>query len=69
MSKKNVKLMLMLDEKGSNQRKLAELLGCSYPAIQKKVRGAAPFKDFEIAKIKEHFNLSLAEIEEIFLKG
>jgi plasmid maintenance system antidote protein VapI len=68
-NKKKYKLINMLDEKGSNQIKLAELLDISYPAIQNKINGRSEFKADEIAKIKETYNLTLEEVEDIFFEG
>lgn len=46
--------------------KLAEYLGISYQALNKKVNGQSDFKLGEIIKIKERYGLSMEEIEFIF---
>lgn len=46
--------------------KLAVYLGISYQALNKKLNGQSDFKLGEIIKIKERYNLSMAEIEYIF---
>jgi len=66
--KKNYKLLNLLDERGSSQRQLAPLLGCSYPCLQSKVAGRRDFLATDIAKIQELFQLTAEEVEEIFLK-
>lgn len=68
MIKRKYKLLNMLEEKGSNQKQLADLLGVGYTCIQNKVSGKSDFKTSEIAKIKAAYNLTLEEVEEIFLK-
>ena len=65
---KNYKLIALLSNNGFNQRKLAELLALSYPAVQNRVNGRRPFTDKDIIKIKEQFNLNPDQIDDIFLQ-
>lgn len=65
-SKKNYKFLKMLDVNNSNLADIAELLGAAYNTILVKVSGKSDWKAAEIKKIKEHFNLTLEEVADIF---
>ena len=51
---------------GDTRAALAEYLGISYQALNKKINGQADFKCGEIAKIKKRYNLRPEEIDYIF---
>lgn len=67
--RKNYKLVNMIDQKGSSLLQVADLLGVTYPTIMSRINCRSEFKASEIAKIKKAFNLSMAEVEELFLKA
>lgn len=66
--KKNFKLVNMLKVKGSNQRELARLLGCSYTSICNRIAGYFDFMAAEIKIIKEHYQLTPEEVNDIFFE-
>lgn len=66
--KRNYKLIHLLDLNGYTLRMLEKLLGLSYSGLHYKIIGRSPFTAREIAIIQKTFNLSFAEVEEIFLK-
>lgn len=66
--KKNFKLVNMLNVKGSNQRELAKVIGCSYTSICNRVAGYFDFMADEIKKIKEHYGLTPEEVVDIFFE-
>ena len=57
-----------MDLNGYTLKMLEKLLGLSYSGLHYKIIGKNSFTAREIAIIQRTFNLSSAEVEEIFLK-
>lgn len=49
-----------------NQTKLADALGISLSNLNAKINGTSSFRQTEILAIKRRYNLSAAEVDEIF---
>ena len=55
--------------KGDTNSSLAQLLGISLQSVSNKLNeNGSEFKQGEIAKIKEHYNLTADQVEAIFSK-
>lgn len=66
MNKKKLRILLL--ENDDNQGKLAEYLGISQQTLSKKIneKEGAEFSQTEIKLIKEKYNMSAEEVDEIF---
>jgi hypothetical protein len=65
MNAKALRSIMVL--KGDTNSSLAQLLGISLQSVSNKLNeNGSEFKQGEIAKIKEHYNLSAEQVEAIF---
>ena len=62
------KLIKLMSDRGTNQTKLAKQMGLTVTGFNQKVLGNTDFKLGEIIKVKEIFNLTNAEVIDIFLE-
>lgn len=46
---------------------VADILGIGYPALSSKMNGKSSFKVTEVKILRQHWSLSLEEIDKIFL--
>lgn len=60
------KLLGLIKEKGDTQESLAKAIGLSRTRLSAKIHQKAAFTHPEIIAIKRHYNLSTAQIDEIF---
>ncbi|MDD7411472.1 helix-turn-helix domain-containing protein [Fusobacterium gastrosuis] len=61
------KLLKKIDEKGIKKKFFAEKLGIAYSYLNIKLQNPEKFSALEIRKVGEILNLTLEEINEIFL--
>lgn len=60
------KLGDFLKKRGSTQNEAAALLGISVASVSGKARGKTPFKQGEIKKLAEHYEMTDSELREVF---
>lgn len=58
----------VIDDKGVKHCKIAEVLGVSRQAFQRKLAGDYQFKLSEIVKIRDFLNLTDDQLRDIFLQ-
>lgn len=61
------KLKDFLKTRGATQGEAAALLGISEASLSGKAKGKFQFKQDEIKKLAEHYNMTDSELREVFL--
>lgn len=61
------KLKDFLRKRGSTQNEAAGVLGISAAALSAKAQGKSPYKSGEMRKLAEHYQMTDAEVREVFL--
>lgn len=64
----NTKLGKFIEARGVTQAELADKMHISVPALSMKMNGKYPFKQHEMRKLMELFELSGEDVVELFLK-
>lgn len=55
------KLLALIDKSGLKKKKIADSLGVSYPALQRKLSGEVEFKASEINALKDLLHITSPE--------
>ena len=58
-----------LRSRNNTQNDAAKLLGISVASMSSKARGKRPFKQWEIKRIAEYYEMSNKELREVFFDG
>ena len=61
------KLKDFLRKRGSTQNEAASVLGISATSMSAKAQGKSPFKSGEMKKLVDHYQMTDAEVREVFL--
>jgi hypothetical protein len=60
------KMGQFLKSRGSNQNEAAEAIGVSTTSFSGKSNGKRPFKQWEIKKLAERYNMTAQELYDVF---